>query len=95
MAGLLWLARARLAEREGDPAAARAAWRAALGPLSAADDRPALLHALRAAARLADADPAGAEEAAALHRRAAGVAAGLGRAAVADDEAAEGGLPGR
>jgi phage FluMu protein gp41 len=81
VAGPLWLNRARLAEREGDAAAARAAYRAALAPLALADDRVGLLHALRAAARLAEADPAGAAEAASLQRRAAGVAAGLERGA--------------
>lgn len=88
VAGPLWLNRARLAERDGDPRAALAAYRAALEPLSVTDDRPALLFALTASARLAEADPAAAGEAAALHRRAAGVAAGLGRGEEAAAEAA-------
>ena len=88
VAGPLALNRARLAEREGDLAAARAGFRAALAPLAEADDRPGLLVALRAAARLADADPAARAEAADLHRRASAVAAGLGRRMVAEEESA-------
>ncbi len=88
VAGPLALNRARLAEREGDLAAARLGYRAALAPLAEADDRPGLLVALRAAARLADADPAGRGEAADLHRRASAVAAGLGRRMVAEEESA-------
>jgi len=84
--GPLRLNRARLDEREGRPADARAGYRAAVAPLSVADDRPGLLAALQAAARLADADPAGAGEAAELHRRAALVADGLGRLEVARTE---------
>jgi hypothetical protein len=79
VAGPLSLNRARRAERAGDAAAARSFYRAALGPLGATGDRLALLSALRAAARLADQDPAGAAEGAALRRRAEDVAAGLGR----------------
>lgn len=88
VAGPLALNRARLAERQGDLTAARASYRAALAPLAAADDRPGLLVALRAAARLAEADPAARAEAADLHRRASAVAAGLGRRVVAEEEAA-------
>jgi len=88
VAGPLLLNRARLDEREGALAAARAGYRAALAPLAAADDRPGLLAALSGAARLADADPAAATEAADLHRRAAAVAAGLGRREVAEREEA-------
>jgi hypothetical protein len=80
VAGPLQLNRARLAEREGDAAAALDAYRQALGPLALGDDRAGLLAALAAAARLAGADPGSRAEAAALHRRAAAVAAGLGRA---------------
>jgi hypothetical protein len=87
VAGPLALARALAAERAGDLAAARTGYRAALAPLSIGDDRPALLHALAAAARLADDDPSAGAEAAALHRRAAGVAAGLGRAEQSATEA--------
>jgi hypothetical protein len=79
VAGPLRLNRARLDEREGRAAEARQGYRAALAPLAAADDRVGLLAALRAAARLADQDPAAAAEAADLHRRADAVAAGLGR----------------
>ena len=79
VAGPLSLNRARRAERAGDAAAARALYRAALEPLGATGDRQALLSALRAAARLAEQDPAGAVEGAALRRRAEEVAAGLGR----------------
>jgi hypothetical protein len=79
VAGPLRLNRARLDEREGRAAEARAGYRAALAPLAAADDRVGLLAALRAAARLADRDPAATAEAADLHRRAAAVADGLGR----------------
>jgi len=82
VAGPLALNRARRAERAGDPAAARAAYLAALGPLGNTGDRRALLSALRAAARLADQDPTGAAEAAALRRRADEVAAGLARPTV-------------
>jgi hypothetical protein len=82
VAGPLSLNRARRAERSGDAAAARAAYRAALGTLGRTGDRRALLSALRAAARLAEQDPAGAAEAAALRRRADDVAAGLGRPTV-------------
>jgi hypothetical protein len=86
VAGPLRLNRARLDEREGRAAEARAGYRAAILPLSTADDRLGLLAALRAAARLADGDPAAAQEAADLHRRAALVAAGLGRNELAADE---------
>jgi hypothetical protein len=82
VAGPLRLNRARLDEREGRAAEARAGYRAAIAPLSTADDRLGLLAALRAAARHADGDPAAAAEAADLHRRAALVADGLGRAEV-------------
>jgi hypothetical protein len=84
VAGPLRLNRARLDEKEGRAADAGAGYRAAIAPLSAADDRVGLLAALRAAARHADADaPA---EAADLHRRAALVAEGLGRIEVAAAE---------
>ena len=86
VAGALALNRARLAERQGDLPAARRGYRAALGPLSEADDRPGLLVALDAAARLADADPSAAVEAADLHRRAAAVASGLGLRSRAEQE---------
>ncbi len=86
VAGPLRLNRARLDEKEGRAAEARAGYRAAIAPLSIADDRVGLLAALRAAARHADADPAAAAEAADLHRRAALVADGLRRADVAADE---------
>jgi hypothetical protein len=88
VAGPLRLNLARLDEREGRAAEAREGYRAAIAPLAASDDRPALLAALAAAARLADADadPAAAAEAADLHRRAAAVAAGLGRDDVARAE---------
>jgi hypothetical protein len=86
VAGPLRLNRARLDEKEGKLADARAGYRAALLPLSLADDRVGLLAALRAAARHADGDPAAAAEAADLHRRAARVAEGLGRAEVAAAE---------
>jgi hypothetical protein len=86
VAGPLRLNRARLDEREGRAAEARAGYRAAVAPLSVADDRVGLLAALRAAARHADGDPAAAAEAADLHRRAALVADGLGRADVAAAE---------
>jgi hypothetical protein len=86
VAGPLRLNRARLDEREGRAVEARAGYRAAIGPLSVADDRPGLLGALQAAARLADADPAAAGEAGELHRRAALVADGLGRGEVAKAE---------
>ncbi len=75
VAGPLRLNRARLDEKEGHAADARAGYRAALAPLASADDRVGLLAALQAAARLAAGDPAAAE----LHRRAAAVADGLGR----------------
>jgi len=88
VAGPLRLARGMAAEREGHLATARAEYRAALAPLSNGDDRPALLHALAAAARLADGDAAAGAEAAALHRRASGVAVGLGRQEQAAAEAA-------
>ena len=93
VAGPLRLNRARLDEREGRVAEARAGYRAAIAPLSTADDRLGLLAALRAAARHADADPTSAAEAADLHRRAALVADGLGRAeiAAAERRAADGG----
>jgi hypothetical protein len=86
VAGPLRLNRARLDEKEGRLADARAGYRAALLPLSTADDRIGLLAALRAAARHADGDPASSAEAADLHRRAALVADGLGRAEVAATE---------
>ena len=86
MAGPLRLNRARLDEREGRAAEARAGYRAALGPLSTSDDRIGLLAALRAAARLADGDAASRAEAADLHRRAALVADGLGREEIAAAE---------
>lgn len=91
VAGPLHLNRARLEEKEGRAAAARDGYRAAIAPLSASDDRVGLLAALRAAARLADGDPASADEAGDLHRRAALVADGLGRAdlAVVERRAAE------
>jgi hypothetical protein len=91
VAGPLRLNRARLDEREGRAADARAGYRAAIAPLSVADDRPGLLAALQAAARLADGDPAGAAEASELHRRAALVADGLrkGEVAKAERRAAE------
>jgi tetratricopeptide (TPR) repeat protein len=88
VAGPLWLNRGRLAEREGDPASARRAYGQAIGPLSFVDDRPGLLAALAAAARLAELDPASGAEAAGLHRRAAAVASGLGQAEVARAEEA-------
>lgn len=86
VAGPLGLNRARLDEKEGRAAEARAGYRAAIAPLAAADDRLGLLAALRAAARHADRDPAAAAEGADLHRRAALVADGLGRAEVAAAE---------
>jgi hypothetical protein len=86
VAGPLALNRARLDEKEGRAAEARAGYRAAIAPLAAADDRLGLLAALRAAARHADRDPAASAEAADLHRRAALVADGLGRAEVATAE---------
>ena len=86
VAGPLRLNRARLDEKEGRAADARAGYRAAIAPLATADDRLGLLAALRAAARHADGDPAAATEAADLHRRAALVADGLGRAEVAAAE---------
>jgi hypothetical protein len=86
VAGPLRLNRARLDEREGRAAEARAGYRASLAPLSLSDDRPGLLVALQAAARLAEADPAGAAEAGELHRRAALVADGLRRDDVAKEE---------
>jgi hypothetical protein len=86
VAGPLRLNRARLDEKEGRVAEARAGYRAAIAPLSTADDRIGLLAALRAAARHADGDPAAPAEAADLHRRAALVADGLGRAEVAEAE---------
>jgi hypothetical protein len=86
VAGPLRLNRARLDEREGRAADARAGYRAAVGPLSVSDDRPGLLAALQAAARLADGDPASAAEAGELHRRAALVADGLGKDEVAKAE---------
>jgi hypothetical protein len=91
VAGPLRLNRARLDEREGRATDAREGYRAAIAPLSAADDRVGLLTALRAAARHADADPGATAEAADLHRRAALVADGLGRAemAAAERRAAE------
>jgi len=79
VAGPLRLNRARLDEKEGRAADARAGYRAALAPLASADDRVGLLAALQAAARLAAGDPAAPGEAAELHRRAAAVADGLGR----------------
>lgn len=91
--GALRLNRARLDEKEGRAADARAGYRAAIPALAAADDRVGLLAALQAAGRLAAGDPATREEAAELHRRAAAVAEGLGREEVARAErtAAEGG----
>lgn len=86
VAGPLRLNLARLDEREGRTAEARAGYRAAIAPLATADDRVGLLAALQAAARLTAADPASAAEAAELHRRAAAVADGLGRDAVAREE---------
>jgi tetratricopeptide (TPR) repeat protein len=86
VAGPLRLNRARLDEKEGRAADARAGYRAAIGPLSTADDRVGLLAALRAAARHADGDGAASGEAADLHRRAALVADGLGRTEVAAAE---------
>lgn len=88
VAGPLRLNRARLDEREGRTAEARAGYRAAVAPLADADDRVGLLAALQAAARLAGADAGGAGEAAELHRRAAAVADGLGLAEVAERERA-------
>jgi hypothetical protein len=95
VAGPLRLNRARLDEKEGRASEAREGYRAAIAPLSAADDRVGLLAALRAAARHADADPAGAAEAAELHRRAALVADGLGRAEVAAAERRAADSPGK
>jgi hypothetical protein len=86
VAGPLRLNRARLDEKEGRTADAREGYRAAIAPLSAADDRVGLLAALRAAARHAEDDPAALAEAADLHRRAALVADGLGRTEVAGAE---------
>jgi hypothetical protein len=86
VAGPLALNRARLDEREGRIAEAGAGYRAAVAPLSRADDRVGLLAALRSAARLADGDPAAAAEAGELHRRAALVADGLGQEEVARAE---------
>jgi hypothetical protein len=86
VAGPLRLNRARLDEREGRLEEARAGYRAAILPLSTADDRVGLLAALRAAARHADRDAASPAEAADLHRRAAMVADGLGRPEVAAAE---------
>jgi tetratricopeptide (TPR) repeat protein len=91
VAGPLRLNLARLDEREGRAAEARAGYRSAIGPLADADDRVGLLAALQGAARLAGADPASAAEAAELHRRAAAVADGLGRDAVARAERAAAG----
>jgi hypothetical protein len=86
VAGPLRLNRARLDEREGRAAEAREGYRAAIGPLSKADDRVGLLAALQAAARLTGGEPAPSGEAADLHRRAAAVAEGLGRHEVAKAE---------
>ena len=86
VAGPLGLNRARLDEREGRTAEARAGYRASIAPLSRADDRVGLLAALQGAARLADGDPGAAAEAGELHRRAALVAEGLGREEVAQAE---------
>lgn len=86
VAGPLRLNLARLDEKEGRAADARAGYRAAIAPLAAADDRVGLLAALRGAARHADGDAAGAAEAADLHRRAALVADGLGWTALAAAE---------
>jgi hypothetical protein len=86
VAGPLRLNRARLDEREGRAADARAGYRAAIEPLARADDRVGLLAALQAAARLAGGDGAARDEASELHRRAADVADGLGLAEVAAKE---------
>jgi len=86
VAGPLRLNRARLDEREGRAADARAGYRAAIAPLSVSDDRPGLLAALQATARLADGDASSAAEAGELHRRAALVADGLRREDVAKAE---------
>ncbi len=86
VAGPLRLNLARLDEREGRAADARAGYRAAIGPLADADDRVGLLAALQASARLAGAETAAGLEAADLHRRAAAVADGLRRAEVAAAE---------
>ncbi|HEX9243138.1 MAG TPA: hypothetical protein VF875_11910 [Anaeromyxobacter sp.] len=86
VAGPLRLNRARLDEREGRAADARAGYRAAIAPLSVSDDRPGLLAALQATARLADGDASAAAEAGELHRRAALVADGLRREDVAKAE---------
>jgi tetratricopeptide (TPR) repeat protein len=88
VAGPLRLNVARLDEREGRTAEARAGYRAAIAPLAQADERVGLLAALQAAARLSGSDPRGAAEAADLHRRAAAVADGLGLAEVAERERA-------
>jgi len=84
--GPLRLNLARLDEREGRAGEARAGYRAAIAPLSDADDRVGLLAALQATARLTAVDPSGAGEAADLHRRAAAVAEGLRRPEVAAAE---------
>jgi tetratricopeptide (TPR) repeat protein len=94
VAGPLRLNLARLDEREGRGAEARAGYRAAIGPLADADDRVGLLAALQGAARLADGDRASTAEAAELHRRAAAVAEGLGREGVARAEREAAASPG-